>query len=134
MLERIGRFIQPVQGSAEPAPDDAAILLCEFRGVIHDGSSGNLAVEAMAHTIEHALSRGCFRAVLLDITAVRYTFGDQALGLLMRLRHRGLGLALVVSEQCNQLGTFAQAMGGWTVCTSRRDALQKLRSAAEGDA
>ncbi len=136
VLERIRRLLHPIEGSGEPAPDDGAILLCEFHGVIRDGSSGNPAVEEMADTIERALSAGAFRSVLLDLSRVRYTFGDHAFGLLMNLRHRGLDLALVVSEQCSQLGMFAERIGGWTVCTSRSEALQKLRSAtaAEGDA
>jgi hypothetical protein len=127
VLERIRRLIYPIEGTAEPARDDTAILLCEFRGVIRDGSSGNSAVDEMAGTIERALARGGFRAVLLDISGVRYTFGDHAFGLLMNLRHRGLDLALVVSEQCSQLGTFAERIGGWTVWTNRGEALQKLR-------
>ena len=136
VLEPIRRRPHPIEGSAGPALEDPAILLCEFRGVIRDGSSGNPAVEEMTDAIERSLAARDFRAVLLDITGVRYTFGNHAFRLLMNLRHRGLNLALVVSQQCSQLGTFAERIGGWTVCTTRSEALQKLRAApaAERDA
>ena len=56
VLERIRRLLHPIDGSAEPAADNAAILLCELHGVIRDGSSGNPAVEEMAGIIERALA------------------------------------------------------------------------------
>ena len=71
--------------------------------------------------------------MLLDISGVQYTFGNHALTMLTNLCYSDLNLALVVSEQCDQLGFFAKRIGGWSVCTTRTEALQKLR-AINGDA
>ena len=104
------------------APGDATVLLCNFRGLIRKGSSGNSQVEQMESIISSAIASGEFKSIVLDLTEVRYSFGDHAFGLLINLRHRGLALVLIQSERCRQLGGFAELVGGWSICDSRESA------------
>ena len=55
MLDRFRQLLHPIEGTAQPASDDATILLCEFRGVIREGSSGNSQVEQMHQVITRAM-------------------------------------------------------------------------------
>ena len=92
MLERIRGFLHPIEGTAAPAAEDATILLCAFHGVIRDSSFGNPEVEQMAGVIERALAGSGFRAVLLDISGVRFDMtallADIARALYQSLSHR----------------------------------------------
>src|SRR4051794_19970435 len=115
MFEWFRRLLHPLDGSAVPAERDPSILLCTFHGAIRDGSSGNSQVHLIERRIADALSAGTYRAILLDLSDVRYTFGDHALFLMMAPPYRGVRLALVVSELCQQLGDVAERSRAWLV-------------------
>jgi hypothetical protein len=94
--------------------------------VIRDGSSGNSQVDLIERRIADALSAGTYRAILLDLSDVRYTFGDHALFLIMTPPERGVRLALVVSELCQQLGDVAERSRAWHVTRSCEHAFELL--------
>jgi len=134
MLEWLDRLFHPLDCSAAPDTGDPKILVCSFRGTLGDGSSGNGQVDRMERTINEALANVKFRGLILDLTAVRYTFGNHIWDLMMNLRSRRLSLAVVVSPACEQLGDFAARVGGWSVCRSLTEAIASMRGQAGGDA
>src|SRR4051812_31163182 len=100
MFEWLDRLFHPLDCSTAPDAGDPNILVCSFRGTLGDGSSGNGQVDRMERTINAALATGKFRGLILDLAAVRYTFGNHIWNLMMNLRNRGLSLAVVVSPSC----------------------------------
>jgi hypothetical protein len=122
-------LLHPVEGTARPAEHDPSILLCEFRGFIGDGGCGNKDVDLMGRTIKEALSAGVYRAIVLDLSEVRYTFGNHIVSYLWELHERGVKVILVIPPDSKELRVpvdFLSGRFGWNVCDSRASAYEKL--------
>ncbi len=84
------------------------ILIAEFEGVLGEGSAGNSQVDCIQTLLFDVISEVQPATVIVDLSRVRYTFGNHALGLVSKLRHQTLPTVLIISELCEQLGTWAQ--------------------------
>lgn len=121
LLRWIQRCLRPIDGEARIADADPGLLVCEFRGLIRKGSYGNSQVRFIALTIDRARTSENVHSLILDLSEVRYTFGDHIISLMWNLKSKFRTCALVVSPKSEQLGPIATQFG-WSLFREQSDA------------